>query len=83
MDKIVQLRQDIDSIDDKIMKLLDKRFSRTKAIGKEKMTTSKLVLDSKREEYIFNKTSLYSHYPQIKSVYEHIMNLSKLQQEKK
>lgn len=82
MDKITELRQDIDLIDDQIMELLDKRFFVTKAIGEEKRTISKSILDNKREDSIFDKTTKYSHYPEIKSIYKYIMSVSKSQQGK-
>lgn len=82
MDKIAELRKDIDLIDDKIMELLDKRFFVTKSIGEEKKNTSKSILDNNREKFILNKTSNYSHYPEMKSIYEYIMNISKSQQGK-
>lgn len=82
MDKIDVLRTEIDSIDDKIMDLLDQRFFITKAIGEEKKKNSTHVLDSNRELFIFDKTSKLSHYPEIKQIYECIMNTSKAQQRK-
>lgn len=82
MDKINELRRKIDEIDDEIMSLLDKRFFITKEVGEVKKTISKDVFDPNREKNIFIKTSNFSHYPEIKSIYEHIMNVSKSQQRK-
>ncbi len=82
MDKIADLRNQIDSIDNEIMKLLDKRFDITKEVGEVKKTISKNVLDTNREKIILDKTSNYSHYPEIKSIYEHLMSVSKSQQRK-
>ena len=82
MDKITDLRQEIDAIDGKIMELLDKRFFITKAIGEEKKSISRIILDETRQETILSSTSIYSHSPQIKSIYEHIMKTSRSQQGK-
>lgn len=80
MDQIKRLRNTIDEIDDQIMELLDKRFAVTKEVGVVKKTLSVEILDSNREETILNKTSKYSHSPQILSIYKHMMNISKSQQ---
>ena len=82
MDKINKLREEIDLIDTQIMELLDSRFFVTKAIGQEKKTNSKVVLDQNREKIILDKTANYSHYPEIKSIYEYIMSVSRSQQRK-
>ena len=82
MDKINDLRNDIDLLDDKIMNLLDKRFIKTSLIGDLKQASSINVLDKDRETTIFNKTSKYSHYPELKVIYSAIMNESKKLQRK-
>lgn len=82
MDKINELRKEIDIIDDQIMQLLDKRFTLTKSIGEEKKLISRTVLDPNREKNILNKTSKFSHSPMIKELYEYMMNQSKNQQRK-
>jgi monofunctional chorismate mutase len=80
MDKLAELRKEIDQLDDKIMELLDERFEITKQVGLLKKESNTNILDKKRETIILDKTSKYSHYPQILSVYQFIMNLSKEKQ---
>lgn len=75
-------RKDIDNIDDQIMELLDKRFAITDQIGKVKSKAKKDVLDTNREQFILEKTSKYSHSPEIGEVYKHIMEVSKTLQRK-
>ena len=77
MDKLEELRVLINDIDDEIMSLLDKRFSLSIEVGKVKSVSSTSVLDTKREEYILDKTSNYSHSPEIDIVYKKIMEESK------
>lgn len=82
MDKIKINREKIDVIDKKIMSLLDERFLLTSEIGELKKENKLVVLDVNREDIIMNKASLFSHYPQIKSIYVTIMNESKSLQRK-
>ncbi len=82
MDKINQQRKLIDDIDNQIMNLLDRRFTITKTIGNLKKDLNVKVLDTKREDVIYEKISKYSHYPLIKHVYETIMKVSKEAQRK-
>jgi monofunctional chorismate mutase len=82
MDEIRDLRRQIDEIDDKIMELLDIRYNITKKVGDVKKKQNVTILDSNREKNILEKTSKYSHSPQIRLVYEAIMNISKTQQRK-
>jgi len=72
MDKdiLLQLRQEIDNIDDEIIPLLEKRFELIQKIMKEKHFLS----DKDREEFILSKcTSNYS-----KAIFNHIFKESKL-----
>lgn len=82
MDKISNIRTEIDRIDAQIMDLLDKRYTLTNEIGKLKKESNSNVLDSNREEIIYEKTSNYSHYPQLKAIYRTIMDESKKLQRK-
>ena len=82
MDKIDDLRLLIDKIDDKIMSLLDERFSLSAKIGKIKAHTKTNILDTNRENIILDKTSKYSHYPEIDTIYKVIMEKSKSIQRK-
>lgn len=82
MDEIKLLRVKIDSIDDQIMTLLNERYNITSKIGKLKEGLKIEILDTSREDLINNKTTLFSHYPQIKEVYKTIMYESRRQQRK-
>jgi len=82
MDKIAEVREEIDIIDSKIMKLLDERFDKTSLIGLLKKESNTNVLDQNREEIIFDKTSKYSHSPELRNIYTTIMTESKKLQRK-
>ena len=82
MDQINDLRTKIDKIDDEIMNLLDKRFSIAIHIGNLKELAKTSVLDTKRENIVLDKTSNYSHSPEIGVVYNTIMEQSKSLQRK-
>ncbi len=77
MDKIANLRQDIDIIDDQIMEMLNKRYELSTMIGTLKKALKTPVLDTNREQLIKNKISKYSHSPQIGVVYDTILSESK------
>ena len=77
MDQIEDLRLSIDTIDEEIMALLDKRLSLSVKIGNIKALSNTAVLDTKRETIIFDKTSNYSHSPEFGIVYKTIMETSK------
>ena len=77
MDKIEDLRQQIDILDDKLMKLLNKRYDVSEQIGDIKSNSKKDILDSKREVYVLDKAKKYNHSKQLESVYKAIMNESK------
>ncbi len=82
---IEQLREQIDSLDNEIIRLLDARFDCSKAIGEEKKKINKAVLDSSREQAILDKIeniSQKSHAPYIQEVYKKIMEQSRLYQGK-
>lgn len=64
------------------MNLLDQRYALSTKIGEIKQSSKTAILDSKREDDIINKISKYSHYPQIKQVYQTIMKESKALQRK-
>lgn len=76
------LRKQIDQLDDEIMKLLDKRYNLTTEIGSVKARTNIEILDTSREQLILDKTSQFSHSPQLKEIYKTIMKESKSLQRK-
>ena len=49
------IRQEIDKIDDKIVQLLEERMQLVEGVVAYKKATGKPILDTKREEVIFEK----------------------------
>ena len=49
------IRQEIDQIDDQIVKLLEERMHLVEGVVAYKKASGKAILDSKREEVIFEK----------------------------
>ena len=49
------IRQEIDQIDDQIVRLLEERMHLVEGVVAYKKSTGKLILDTKREEVIFEK----------------------------
>ncbi|CJL23613.1 chorismate mutase/prephenate dehydratase [Streptococcus pneumoniae] len=49
------IRQEIDQIDDQIVKLLEERMHLVEGVVAYKKASGKLILDTKREEVIFEK----------------------------
>jgi len=49
------IRQEIDQIDDRIVKLLEERMHLVEGVVAYKKTSGKPILDTKREEVIFEK----------------------------
>ncbi len=77
MDKIEDLRQQIDIIDDELMKLLSKRYTVSEKIGTIKSISKIEVLDKKRENYVLSKAKKYNYSQQLELVYKTIMSESK------
>lgn len=82
MEKIIALRNEIDLLDDQIMKLLERRFTCALEIGHLKKASSAQVLDQKREEIILNKINSFSHNQAIYQVYLTLLETSKNLQRK-
>lgn len=82
MDFISDLREEINSLDDKIMNLLNERFERSLVIGERKSKSSVSILDTNRETFILEKSFKHKHSPQIAAVYTTIMTESKNLQRK-
>ena len=82
MDVITALRTQIDELDNQLMILLEKRYDLSLAIGEEKMRNKRAIMDSTREQQIFEKISQFSHYPQITEVYKTIISESRSLQRK-
>jgi len=82
MDRIITLREQIDIIDNEIMKLLEDRFALSIQIGNRKLKSNINVLDTNREQTIIDKASKHNHSPAIESIYRCIMEESKKLQRK-
>ncbi len=52
---LASIRQEIDQIDDQIVKLLEERMHLVEGVVAYKKASGKPILDSKREEIIFEK----------------------------
>lgn len=70
-------RQRIDEIDQKIMDLLEERFSITKEIGLDKQKKRLTIEDKKREEEILGKTQKYIYAEEISKIYNLLFSLNK------
>lgn len=75
-------RQDIDLLDNEIIKLLNNRFEITKAIGEYKKEVGMAVLNQNRETRIMDKIEALdlSNEEQVKKTYKALIDISKKQQ---
>lgn len=80
MDGLVKFRKQIDSIDNEIMNLIEKRFIVTNKVGIYKNNLGIQVNHSNREEDILNKCNEFKYSKEIKDIYKKIFTLSKNQQ---
>ncbi len=81
--QIDKLREEIDKLDEYIIKILDKRFELTDQIGKVKKDEDVEVEDNKREEEIIKKISQLTSQDKtnsVVSIYGTILSESKLRQ---
>jgi chorismate mutase/prephenate dehydratase len=78
--KIKELRNEIDSIDDRIIELLEERSLVSKYIGKIKQNFEKEVLDTEREKEIIDrlaqKTKILNRKT-LRLIYENIFKVSR------
>lgn len=70
-------RSTIDSIDEQIMKLLNERFNVVKEIGFIKTKNNQPLTDYNRELQVLQKANNFTNKDNIKSIYEHIISISK------
>ena len=78
--KIEELREKINSLDDRIIKLLEERFSISKEIGKIKFNSERTILDKNREREIINRLDINSKIISKESVdmiYQNIFKVSR------
>ena len=78
--KIKELREKINSLDDRIIKLLEERFSVSKEIGKIKFNSESAILDKNREREIINRLDMNTKIISKESVdmiYQNIFKVSR------
>ena len=78
--KIEELREKINSLDDRIIKLLEERFLVSKEIGKIKFNSERTILDKNREREIINRLDINSKIISKESVdmiYQNIFKISR------
>ena len=78
--KIKELRKKINSLDDRIIKLLEERFLISKEIGKIKFNSKRNILDKNREREIINRLDINSKIISKESVdmiYQNIFKISR------
>ena len=78
--KIKELREKINSLDDRIIKLLEERFSVSKEIGKIKFNSESTILDKNREREIINRLDMNTKIISKESVdmiYQNIFKVSR------
>ena len=78
--KIEELREKINSLDDRIIKLLEERFSVSKEIGKIKFNSESTILDKNREREIINRLHMNTKIISKESVdmiYQNIFKVSR------
>ena len=81
------IRQEIDKIDDQIVQLLEERMHLVEGVVAYKKSTGKQILDSKREEAIFekvrNRVSDKKYEETIVATFSNILKRSRDYQEQK
>lgn len=80
MNRLNNLRSEVDSIDEELNKLFIKRLGLVEEIYKEKELNNMDILDKNREDMIFkklkNETS-YEYFEYSKDLFENILRISK------
>ena len=80
MKEVNNLRKEIDTIDNELMDLLNKRFKITQKIGKEKIKNNKPIENIERENDILSKTYDYEEQIALEKCFKSIISISKEQQ---
>lgn len=78
--KIKELRDKINLLDDRIIKLLEERFLISKEIGKIKLNSESSILDTNREREIINRLDMNTKIISKESVdliYQNIFKISR------
>ena len=74
---LASIRQEIDQIDDQIVKLLEERMHLVESVVAYKKTSGKPILDTKREEVIFEKVSNKNYQETIVATFSDILKRSR------
>lgn len=82
MKDIKTLRNEINTIDDDIMALLNQRFNIVRSIGALKHTNKASIEDNSRETLILDKASSFTYETEIKTIYKTVFIVSKNLQRK-
>ena len=78
MDIITECREHIDKIDNRLVELLNLRFTFCKMIGQEKKRINVQTYDPNREQAIIDKLSQDEEYPgMVEALWPAIMDFSK------
>ncbi len=77
MDALKAYREEIDELDELLMKTLEKRFDIVKRIKEHKAKHNLPVLDRAREDAIFDKAKSTKHSDAITAVIETVLRESK------
>lgn len=84
MKDILELRNEIDSIDKEIVALYEKRVKASEAVAHYKINTGRPVLDSEREEQKLRQIKALASTPfngqSLESIFGHIMAISRMRQ---
>lgn len=80
MDDLVNLRNRIDSIDEEIMRLIEKRFHITNQVGLYKRSNGIKVNHPSREDEILEKCKKYNYSIELTEIYKKMFDLSKKNQ---
>ncbi len=75
MKEIIELRQEIDLLDSRLLELLSRRFELSKKIIEKKSKLGLSSLDEKREEVILEKAR--SQGPKLEKLYIELLRISK------
>lgn len=85
MSELEKLREQIDSLDKIIAEAYAKRLEVVQSIGEYKRQNNVAVLDSGREEIVYNNVTAYAngHENEVHDLYQFIMDYSKNKQSQK
>ena len=83
-EELAKLRKDVDAIDQKLVKLFEKRMDICEKIGEVKMKEGVAIVDADRERVVLESAMAHvsdAHKPAVETFMRHIMEQSKARQE--